>query len=186
MHYLLYREDIWHAHNVLWHVGIFVLSQQQPEVVEYNCAISLLLGIICHICLDAWCFIMQCNNNLCLCPKAEKLSFELHSLKQRIGENRSNYFCSPYFCAGSSFLWGKFCEAQSFGILRKRVMNINTAFINVYLLERKIFIFLDWYSRANQSLCLMDKCVHLKRAVSFCSSPNWKYTVHFGVGTGQV
>lgn len=102
MQYILYREDIWHAHSVLWCAGIFVLSQKQPEGVEYSWAISLLLGIICHICLDAWHFIMHCSNSLCFCPMAEKMSFELHSLRDRIGENRSNYFCCPYFCAGSS------------------------------------------------------------------------------------
>lgn len=76
--------------------------RNNQKEVEYSCAISLLLGIICHICSDAWRFIMQCSNSLCFFPMAEKISFELHSLRDRIGENRSNYFCCPYFCAGSS------------------------------------------------------------------------------------
>lgn len=68
------------------------------------------------------------------------MSFELHSLKDRIGENRGNYFCCPYFCAGSSFLWGKFCEAYCFGILRNTVVNINIAFINGLFAGKESFL----------------------------------------------
>lgn len=50
---------------------------------------------------------------------AEKMSFELHPLKDRIEENRSNYFCCPYFCAGS-FSGESFVSPSVLGSLERQ------------------------------------------------------------------